>query len=126
MLGLLGTLLAWAVAATQLGSSLHFALISHEICDEHGELVHTGEHGSEHHAEHDHKATAVSDGASEHAHEHCGVFGRPDDKAVVASPPSLEIVAQLTHAVAWQPSSAPVVATQSTRLLAAPKTSPPV
>lgn len=134
MLSLLGTLLAWAVAATQLGSSLHYALISHEICAEHGELEHTsghsGEHASEHHAghasEHDHQGAAVSNGASEGAHEHCGVFGRPEDKALVASPPSLEVVAQPSHGLALQPSCETVVVPQSARLLAAPKTSPPV
>jgi len=126
LLSLLGTLLAWAIAGSQLGSSLHFAVISHEICDEHGELVHAGEHASAHQSARDHQATSVSEGASAHAHEHCSHFGRPEDKAILASPPAVEIVSPAAREVAWQPHRDSVVVAQSTRLLAAPKTSPPV
>jgi hypothetical protein len=127
LLSLLGTLLAWAVAGSQLGNVLHFSAISHEICQEHGELVHAGEHGDEHHAAPSPPAaTTVSDSASEHAHEHCSVFGRPEDTAPVATPPSVEIAAVAATDVASLSPRASVFVAPSTRLLAAPKTSPPV
>jgi hypothetical protein len=118
--------LAWAVAGSQLGNSLHFSVVSHEVCAEHGELVHAGEHGEEHHAAHSPEATSVSDSASEHAHEHCSVFGRPEDTVPLATPPGVEIAAVAAADVASFSVRASVFVAPSTRLLAAPKTSPPV
>jgi hypothetical protein len=126
LLSLLGTLLAWAVGSSQLGTSLHFAAISHEICDEHGELVHAEAHGDGHHTAHAEEATVVSDHASDHGHEHCGVFARPEDDASLATPPGVEISAPAATDVAWLPARVRVFVAASARLLAAPKTSPPV
>jgi hypothetical protein len=126
LLSLLGTLLAWAVAGSQLGTSLHFAAISHEICDDHGELVHADAHADGHHTAHAEEATAVSERASEHAHEHCSAFARPDDKVSLAPPPCVEIAEPAATDAAWLPVRASVFVTTSARLLAAPKTSPPV
>jgi hypothetical protein len=126
LLSLLGTLLAWAVAGSQLGTSLHFAAISHEICDEHGELVHAEAHADGHHAAHAEDATAVSDRASEHAHEHCSAFARPEDKASLATRPCVEIAGLAAADVGRLPGRAGVFVAASARLLAAPKTSPPV
>jgi hypothetical protein len=78
---LLGALLCVAPALP----ALHFALVLHRICPEHGELLHVGqadiEPGSgasasaEHGAEKGPALHAASSGPSEHAHGHdlCGV-----------------------------------------------------
>ena len=123
LLSLLGTFLAWAVAGTELGSSLHFALISHEICSEHGELVHSGDHASAHHATHPVKS--VSEGTSEDAHEHCQLLGRPEERLALAAPIGVEIVAPRVSDVSLAPQLATPLLARDTRLLSAPKTSPP-
>jgi hypothetical protein len=65
--------------------ALHFALVLHRICPEHGELLHVGQAdmepgtgasaGAEHGAEKGAALHAASSGTSEHAHGHdlCGV-----------------------------------------------------
>ncbi|MET0413557.1 MAG: hypothetical protein ABW217_19775 [Polyangiaceae bacterium] len=58
---------------------LHFVLVAHQLCAEHGELVHAdagqdAAHASEQHAASS-EAQLVGAAGESHAHDHCGVVG---------------------------------------------------
>jgi hypothetical protein len=59
---------------------LHFVLVAHQLCAEHGELVHAGAgqspaaHASEEHAASS-EVPLVGAASESHAHDHCGVAG---------------------------------------------------
>ncbi len=124
-LGVLSALVAWLVVLSHLATTLHFALISHEICADHGELVHASAERTTSAPSHARGAVALP-GSAHEAHDHCPVLGRRHEQlAVLASPaavvaPAVAVEApQQRQGVALKPSRAAL-------LLAAPKQSPPV
>jgi hypothetical protein len=107
-------------------TTLHTVLVPHEVCAEHGELVHVG-HGGEK-AKADAPPAPLGPAASqraddEHSHDHCSLAARTGDDLAVAGGGSAELAAVAPVApVALAPSlDAPVVPALS----AAPKQSPP-
>lgn len=124
VLGLAAAAVAWVVVLAQLASTLHFALISHEVCAIHGELVHrataVGEHGV-HHA----TGSAALPGRGDVDDEHCPLLGRPHDELALLAAPRPEIA---PASLAFETAGAAGVVIAPTRallLLAAPKQSPP-
>jgi hypothetical protein len=120
-------LLPLFVLATHLASSLHFALISHEICDVHGEL----EHGAASHADHERPAqqpaplAAFQPAGEEDAHEHCLLAGKPrEELALRPSPLACVAPAPLVTATPARVEAPPAPA-RAEVLLFAPKQSPP-
>ena len=124
MLAVATLAVAWVVVVAELATTLHFALISHEVCAVHGELVHRAAAGIEHAAHHA-TGTAALPGGGEADDDHCPLLARPHDQlAVVASsrievvPPALDVSTPGTAGVTVAPSRAVL-------LLTAPKQSPP-
>jgi hypothetical protein len=128
LLALATTAAAWLVVVTHLTTALHFALISHEICAAHGELV----HGSN--AVH----ARVSSGAStrenaaalpagdEEGHEHCPVLSRRYEHTAVLAAPSVRMASAALERVAVITQRDGIAPSRCRLLLAAPKQSPPV
>ena len=120
----LGAFVLAQLSLVQVLPALHHALVHHEVCAEHGELVHSDE-------SHGHAVTAGTDGPGYHAdssgsheHEHCGVSVAVRDPGVVASRPSLSLEA--SFAAPAVPSLACASAARAIELLAlAPKLPPP-
>ena len=82
--------LALAVGVfVQFSSALHFVLVEHAICAEHGELVHESEpHDTGSHAERPldvDEASVVASGSTDlqHGHEHCAGLGTLRDAAAI-------------------------------------------
>ena len=127
----LPTLIALALVA-QFSQSAHYALVSHSVCSEHGEMVHGRGHldvdpsrGKPGSVKGDGKASVK---AGEHhdgdAHDHCPVMNRPRER--IALPPvDVVNVVPLPPDVAmtFDRAESPVGADP---LFNAPKSSPPV
>jgi hypothetical protein len=123
-LGIALSTVAWLVVLAHLASTLHFALISHEICAAHGELLHrasaSGEHPSQHPA-----GTALLPGGADAEHDHCPVVGRRHDQVALVAPTPVEIApAVILHAPSGS-EGASVEPSRALLLLTAPKQSPP-
>jgi hypothetical protein len=117
------TAAAWLVVLSQLTTALHFALISHEICAAHGELVH-GSSLAPTHPRAEGSATALP-GGDKDCHEHCPVLSRRFEHTAVLDAPGVRLppLALDSRAASFSPEA--VVASRSELLLAAPKQSPP-
>src|SRR6187399_915672 len=90
LLGIAAVAIAWVVVLAQLATTLHFALISHEVCAVHGELVHraiaTGAH-SAHHA----TGTAALPASGDADDDHCPLLSRAHDQLALLPSSHLEI-----------------------------------
>ncbi len=112
ILGSLGAVLC--LAGAQLAPTVHYANATHEVCDEHGHLVH---------AEGEVEAPTPAD-EHEHEHEHCApqVFALEATEGAALAPPLR--APDAVDALPVRPSTVlPVRSTRVYRL--APKTSPP-
>jgi hypothetical protein len=69
-----------SVGVTQVVPALHFALVVHRLCVEHGELVHEAREA--HPAPPAVPSVLAVDGA-DHEHEHCGVLAAPSSFAAL-------------------------------------------
>lgn len=128
LLALVTTLAAWLVVVSHLTTALHFALISHEICADHGELVH-GSSAS-------HRSAAVPANAGDHAaalpggtaeeHDHCPVLSRRIEHTAVLANTSVRLPPVTVEHACLVTDRDGVVPSRSALLLAAPKQSPPV
>ena len=122
-LGVLTAFVAWLGVAAHLAGTLHFALISHEICADHGELVHRASApGSDHHRASGPVAVPSSDGEE---HDHCPVAGRRHDHVAVFAAPGVLVAPALVAPAPASPASSLVAPSRKALLLAAPKQSPP-
>jgi hypothetical protein len=119
--------LVWAFLASQMAGFLHLALERHEVCADHGELVHAAgdDAGPARERAAGEPSGAQLYGAAERGeHGHCGVLPaiQPKHLAVASSMPALPGPAALAAQVVCAPwnarSSVPL-------LLLAPKHSPP-
>ena len=120
----LGAFVLAQLSLVQVLPALHHALVHHEVCAEHGELVHSNEsHGHAVTAENEHPGYHA-DSSGSHEHEHCGVSAAVRDPGVAAAPPPLLLDASPSAPAA--PSVAAASAARSIELLAlAPKLPPP-
>lgn len=126
LLGVLGAFVAWLAVGTHVASSLHFALVSHRLCAEHGTLehAHTAELSST--AERTRTHAALRSAGDEAEHEHCQLLARPHETLAVPNSARLTVAAPPRVATSTiEAASAPDVAREALLLLA-PKQSPPV
>ncbi len=124
LVALLTASVAWLIAVSQVAATLHFALISHEICADHGEVVHADErdHASDHHV-----GGPLAQTPDEHAgHDHCPVLGRRLEHATLYGAPPATVSAPRVAACAPAAAATDTVPSRAELLLAAPKQSPPV
>jgi len=122
-LGVLAAFVAWLGVLAHLAGTLHFALISHEICAAHGELVHraAAAEGEHHHARGP-VATPSSDGDE---HDHCPVAGRRHDHASVGEARDVHVAQAPVAGAPTVAEGTPVAPSRAALLLTAPKQSPP-
>ena len=121
--------LATALVLLQVAGFAHFILVAHEICPEHGELVHARRGGAGSHVlapvSLDHDVLAGSEArASVGGHEHCSVFLHQRTRAL-GGPIFGRVEPQVCSAVPAAPPAADVPAAVPVLLLA-PKSSPPI
>lgn len=128
-LGLLGVALLLVLG--QLGASLHYVVVQHTTCPEHGEAIHTEAPPEAHVAHHERHATERSWSAdpatapNQHEHSHCTLavevrtwLQRDAVPPTPATPPrTLAVVSQVAASI--EAPSGPIY-------LLAPKASPPV
>jgi hypothetical protein len=122
-LGLAAVTVAWVVVLAQLATTLHFSLISHEICAAHGELLHAAPAPSEHPRHHS-AGTAVLPGADAE-HDHCPLLGRRHDHTALVAPPSVELAPGVAALAPNGGEGERVELSRALILLTAPKQSPP-
>jgi hypothetical protein len=127
LLALATTAVTWLVVVSHLTTALHFALISHEVCAAHGELVHGS---SPVHARPGSRAStgenaAVLPGAEEEGHEHCPVLSRRHEHTAVLAQPCVRVASAAPECAAVIAKRDGVAPSRGALLLAAPKQSPP-
>jgi hypothetical protein len=121
-----------ALVCFQLTGPLHYALVEHGVCVEHGEAVHVQTPHADGHggADHAHAAAAELEGdavrggddGAHGAHEHCALAGRERDPLALTSA-AIDVGPAFAVLV---PSAASTSIHVVVRALdAAPKTSPP-
>jgi hypothetical protein len=118
-------LLGLFAAYSQVSSTLHWVLVQHVRCADHGEWVHAGEghHADEaEHATQTSPSVAAADGET-HGHDHCHFLVDPRTFAVI-SPPRV-VLAQLGECMAAGITCPSNTGWQSALYELAPKTSPP-
>jgi hypothetical protein len=116
--------IAWLVVLSQGASTLHFALISHGICADHGEVVH--EDGVAH-SPGQHVAGTAAQAPDGHAgHDHCPVLGRRLEPATLHGSPTVTVSEPGATAFVSAAATNDTVPSRAELLLAAPKQSPPV
>lgn len=125
LLGLAVVLAAWVVVLAQLASTLHFALISHEVCAQHGELLHRASGLASHPSHHEPGAAALPAGAGAE-HDHCPLLGHRHDQAAVLASPRLELAPPTATLAAAGREGLTLTPSRARLLLSAPKQSPPV
>jgi hypothetical protein len=125
-LRVLGAFVLAQLSLVQVLPALHHVLVHHEVCAEHGELVHSNDES------HGHAVTAQNelpgyhvDSSAPHDHEHCGVSAAVRDAGVVGARPALSLEASVSA-----PTVASIAAASAARsielLTLAPKLPPPV
>jgi hypothetical protein len=125
VLGLVAVLAAWVVVLAQLASTLHFALISHEICAQHGELLHHAAGRVAHPSHHDAGAAALP-ASPDAEHDHCPLLGRRHDHTATLASPRLELAPPLALLEPRTREGLIRTPSRARLLLSAPKQSPPV
>jgi hypothetical protein len=125
LLARLTLLLGLLCMVSQLSGELHWALVEHQRCADHGEWIHEGDH---HHAGSEEAAapaplSVTSPDDDAHDHDHCQVL---TDRRELGLAPSATtpLEAPAAHAVTGLERATPVVAASALYRLA-PKTSPP-
>lgn len=112
-------------AFSQVSGALHWVLVEHARCAEHGELIHVGE------GDHGHSDASVAPAsasveaavADEHGHDHCDFLRTPRELMLAPSAQTALPVPRVIGSsgdVGWSDSKALIA-----RYELAPKTSPP-
>jgi hypothetical protein len=123
----LGLYVAALLVVGQLTALFHFALVQHDVCSDHGELMHAGDAPAAAAAAIAREPLAVP-GDADHglAHEHCNSLARPSESAAVADAAAgFAIVAPPEGRQAVN-SYAARARSRLTALVVAPKQSPPL
>jgi hypothetical protein len=123
LLAFLTTCATWLVALSHGAAALHFALISHQICADHGEVTHASA------AEHRtlaHTAGPQAQAGGEHAgHEHCPLAGRRVERVALRSAPGVRVEPPALTLSLVTAAATGIAPSRAELLLAAPKQSPP-
>jgi hypothetical protein len=121
---LVATCAAWLVAISHAAAVLHFALISHQICADHGEVVHAD---APVHAASTKASEPSAQAAGDHAgHDHCPLLGRRLDNQAMLVAPQATLAAPRAAPCVLPPATVDRAPSRAELLLAAPKQSPPV
>lgn len=121
---LVATCAAWLVAISHAAAILHFALISHQICVDHGEVMHAD---ASVHAAAMNASEPTAQAASDHAgHDHCPLLGRRLDHQAALDAPQATLAAPPLAPRLLPPTPVDSAPSRAELLLAAPKQSPPV
>lgn len=107
----------------QSASAIHYAVIAHELCAEHGELIHSD--GAAHHSvSNPSSETALEAVEVEHQHDHCDCIKSNSHHSLLSAPSASAADTIFAGAPPGHQKSARLSA-QSTYSFA-PKTSPPL
>jgi hypothetical protein len=120
-------LLAFALAG-QLANLAHLAVVHHEVCLEHGELMHSEEQGARRIASHADSALTTlreRESGATHDHDHCGIAAHRRESAL-RSAPIRQLLDPSTPAAIAQRGEEPIRSCGRDILSFAPKCSPPV
>ena len=121
---LVATCAAWLVAISHAAAVLHFALISHQICADHGEVVHAD---AAIHTTPTNASEPIAEAASDHAgHDHCPLLARRQDHQTLIDAPQATLAAPRLAPCVLPPTPVDSARSRAALLLAAPKQSPPV
>ena len=115
------------LTAAQALPSLHFVLVAHEVCPEHGEILHAEDGAASHASDSTWRGPVATAGSElEHEHEHCAVAVRPSSPELSGA--TLVCVASASLPIAQRlAAGARERGRSSVKLLAyAPKLAPPV
>ncbi len=115
---------AWVVVLAQLAAALHFALISHQICADHGELVHGA--SSVRRAATGTRHSVVAPGGADSDHDHCPLLSRRLERTAVLELPGIRVADVPFTLATGVVDASGRMPTRSELLLSAPKQSPPV
>lgn len=117
----------WLLVVSHLTTALHFALIPHEVCAIHGELVHGSSpvHARTSSGASTRENAAVLPGAEEAGHEHCPVLSRRHEHTAVLAQPGVRVASAAPDCAAVITKRDGVAPSRGALLLAAPKQSPP-
>ncbi len=127
LLALATTAAAWLVVLSHLTTALHFALISHEICSAHGELVHgsNAAHARVSAGASTREKAAVLPAGDEEGHDHCPLLSRRYEHTAVLAAPNVRMASAPLERVAVITQRDGIAPSRCALLLAAPKQSPP-
>lgn len=123
-------LLAVLAGTTQVAALLHFTLVPHERCPEHGEWIELGPHTPSAHVDvntgavHD-DTLAQSSAPATHGHDHCPLSPFHVQAASLHTPAPATALPFAPPALAEAPPGIAVPCGGIALLLHAPKTSPP-
>jgi hypothetical protein len=117
-------LAAWLVTLSHGATALHFALISHEICADHGEVVHAQARAA--HAAHHASTTSALPGGEHSGHDHCPLMGRRVEQSAFLPAPELRVEGLDFLSARAAVEGVTVARSRAELLLFAPKQSPPV
>lgn len=125
MLDVLRGLLLVVFSVGYIVPGLHFTLVQHEMCAEHGELRHSdGPLLKSAHSASSHASSVEATASVEHEHEHCAVLATSSLRATSASRTDAEL-APAPQARALQVSRADSAHPSLELLSYAPKLAPP-
>jgi hypothetical protein len=121
---LLAAVLAISVGVIHLAAVLHFTIIAHEVCTEHGHLAHSSQAEAYAHRSATQDAVAFEADSPEHSHDHCLPDAAGVDHVLVSERALTEITVDGLGVVRESP-AAKCPHSGTDILLIAPKQSPP-
>ena len=124
-LALFMALVACLLVGAQLTSALHFVLVPHELCAEHGTFEHTAEHAPRVRHSAPRHGTSIDSSASTSAHEECQLLARRGDRLAVVPRTELAFLRLPLATERRLPPTATAAYCAADLLLIAPKQSPP-
>jgi hypothetical protein len=115
-----------------IGASLHFAVVQHAVCAEHGETVHVDSEAMAdalEEARHGHRHAGIDDGlpgGADGSHEHCAAIMVTREDIVISDVSGASITLDVLPAPRLEVRTDVTSPRGPPLLLLAPKTSPPV
>ncbi|HYO94231.1 MAG TPA: hypothetical protein VER33_06950 [Polyangiaceae bacterium] len=115
------------LTAAQALPSLHFVLVAHEVCPEHGEILHADDGAASHAPDSRWRGPVAAAGSElEHEHEHCSVALRPSSPELSCAALVCVASASLPIAHLLGPAARERGRSSLALLAYAPKLAPPV
>jgi hypothetical protein len=121
-----GLLAACLVVVAQLANTLHFALVPHHLCLEHGRFEHEDHAGPSAGVRQAREHGVALEAGGEDEHEECRVLARRSESLAIAPASSLDAARVAITVERVSISDEPLLKASAVVLLFAPKQSPPV